>query len=52
MSRWHSQTLLKPTSNRQKSEIICEKHGSFLQSPNKHLSGNGCPKCKNSNSEK
>ena len=25
--------------------IICKKHGEFLQSPNKHLIGNGCPKC-------
>ena len=29
--------------------IICEKHGEFLQSPNAHLSGAGCPKCKNKN---
>lgn len=26
-------------------EIICNKHGVFLQSPNYHLSGKGCPKC-------
>jgi hypothetical protein len=25
--------------------IICPKHGPFLQSPNHHLSGNGCPGC-------
>ena len=25
--------------------IICEKHGEFLQIPNCHLSGNGCPEC-------
>lgn len=29
--------------------IICEKHGEFLQAPNAHLSGAGCPKCKNKN---
>ena len=29
--------------------IICEKHGEFLQTPNAHLSGAGCPKCKNKN---
>lgn len=25
--------------------IICESHGEFLQSPAKHLAGQGCPKC-------
>ena len=25
--------------------IICPEHGEFLQSPTKHLSGQGCPKC-------
>ncbi|MBP9886011.1 MAG: hypothetical protein KBF93_06925 [Leptospiraceae bacterium] len=25
--------------------IICEKHGEFLQIPNKHKSGQGCPAC-------
>lgn len=25
--------------------IICPKHGEFWQTPNKHLSGHGCPKC-------
>lgn len=28
-----------------KVEILCLKHGSFFQSPNQHLMGNGCPKC-------
>lgn len=31
-----------------KVDIICPKHGSFKQSPNKHLMGEGCPLCKNS----
>lgn len=26
-------------------EIICPKHGSFIQKPNYHLNGEGCPKC-------
>lgn len=26
--------------------IICKEHGNFNQSPNKHLSGRGCYKCK------
>lgn len=25
--------------------IICKKHGEFLQSPDSHLQGSGCPKC-------
>jgi predicted nucleic acid-binding Zn-ribbon protein len=26
-------------------EIICPEHGSFLQIPNRHLNGAGCPEC-------
>jgi len=29
--------------------IICPEHGSFYQSPNKHLLGRGCPLCKTKN---
>jgi len=32
--------------------IICPKHGEFLQMPNGHLSGQGCPKCNISHLEK
>lgn len=28
--------------------IQCHKHGEFLMSPNKHLSGEGCPQCNDS----
>lgn len=28
-----------------KVEIICSTHGTFLQSPDNHLAGHGCPKC-------
>ena len=31
--------------------IHCDKHGDFLQSPNNHLHGKGCPMCKNSMGE-
>lgn len=31
--------------------IICPIHGEFWQTPNMHLRGNGCPKCKNSKLE-
>ena len=30
---------------RTKIEIICKEHGSFFQSPNKHMQGRGCPTC-------
>jgi len=32
--------------------ITCKKHGDFAQTPNSHLSGSGCPKCKHSAGEK
>jgi len=32
-----------------KIKILCLEHGYFLQTPNKHLSGRGCPKCSNKN---
>lgn len=25
--------------------VVCPKHGEFLQTPNKHLMGQGCPTC-------
>ena len=31
--------------NSEKVEIICPIHGSFLQSPQAHLRGQGCDKC-------
>ena len=30
---------------KEKIEIICKIHGSFLQKPSNHLSGQGCPSC-------
>ena len=30
---------------RTKVKIVCKKHGSFLQTPQKHMSGRGCPTC-------
>jgi len=32
-------------------EIICEKHGSFFQTPKNHLKGSGCIFCKSSKGE-
>lgn len=31
--------------------ITCPEHGDYLQSPNDHISGNGCKKCKSSKGE-
>ena len=33
-------------NNKTKVCIICSKHGEFWQTPNSHLNGSGCPKCK------
>jgi hypothetical protein len=34
-----------------KIKIICPNHGVFEQTPNRHLMGDGCPKCKESKGE-
>ena len=31
--------------------IICKKHGEFLQTPDDHIRGHGCPRCKHSKGE-
>ena len=36
-------------NNKTKVLITCPKHGNFLQTPNKHLLGRGCPKCNREN---
>jgi hypothetical protein len=35
-----------------KVEIVCRKHGSFMQSPDRHLIGQSCPKCHASHGER
>jgi hypothetical protein len=37
--------------NKKKIVINCPKHGNFSQTPNNHLRGHGCPKCKLSKGE-
>lgn len=37
--------------NQVKVCIICREHGEFWQTPNSHLSGQGCPRCKAKNSK-
>ena len=38
-------------NNKTKIKINCLKHGEFLQTPNHHLKGVGCPSCKKSKGE-
>jgi hypothetical protein len=45
-------SLVIYTGNKNKVTIICPKHGKFEQKPNKHLSGNACPSCKESAGER
>lgn len=39
------------TNDKTKSTIICPIHGEFEQTPSNHLTGRGCPKCKQSHIE-
>lgn len=39
----YSETIY--TASREKVSIRCREHGLFLQTANKHLSGQGCPHC-------
>jgi len=38
-------SLSKYINNHTMIDIICQKHGSFKQSPQNHMTGQGCPKC-------
>jgi Zn finger protein HypA/HybF involved in hydrogenase expression len=38
-------------NGKEKVIINCRKHGDFLKTPQKHLAGQGCPKCKSSRGE-
>ncbi len=40
-------SLVEYTNNKTKIKIICPEHGMFEQQPNNHISGQGCPLCKN-----
>lgn len=39
-------------NNHTKLTITCPKHGDFVQTPNDHLDGCGCPRCKQSQLER
>jgi len=41
-------SLVKYELTSKKVKIVCVKHGIFEQTPEKHLSGRGCIKCRNS----
>ena len=45
-------SLVDYKTNKTKVKIICPLHGKFEQSPDNHLSGKGCSKCKESKGEK
>ena len=40
-------SLVDYINNKTKVRIICFEHGEFWQTPSKHISGQGCPKCAN-----
>ena len=42
---------VKYINNSTKVKIICSTHGMFLQTPNDHINGVGCPTCKSSKGE-
>lgn len=45
-------SLVKYKNTKTKVKIICPLHGKFEQNPDNHLSGRGCPICKESKGEK
>lgn len=38
-------SLVEYVDRRTKVTIVCPEHGEFAQTPNRHLSNHGCPKC-------
>lgn len=40
------------SNNRTKVEIVCKDHGVFLQAPDHHIRGRGCPSCAKTNRPK
>ena len=45
-------SLVEYINSKTKIKIICPKHGIFEQTPNSHLSNQGCPTCNESRGEK
>jgi Zn finger protein HypA/HybF involved in hydrogenase expression len=48
----YNYTLVDYIDSQTKIPIICKIHGIFLQTPNNHLCGKGCPKCSGKNLSK
>jgi ssDNA-binding Zn-finger/Zn-ribbon topoisomerase 1 len=46
---WYDYSKVVYVDAKTKVCIICPIHGEFWQTPDKHLSGQGCPKCANKN---
>ena len=42
---WYDYSHIDYRGNKIKVTIICPEHGPFLQTPNSHLNGTGCPDC-------
>lgn len=42
-------SLVEYTMSKKKVTILCKLHGAFQQNASRHLSGGGCPKCRNEN---
>lgn len=51
-NRKYNYSLVEYNNNSSKVKIICPTHGIFVQSPNKHLAGRGCPNCNSSKGER
>lgn len=47
----YNYSLVNYNNSHCKIKIICPKHGIFIQKPNSHLSGCGCPTCNTSKGE-
>lgn len=45
-------SLSEIDGTKNKTTIICPKHGDFIQSVDSHLRGHGCPRCNDSKGEK
>jgi hypothetical protein len=48
----YNYSLVNYVNNETKIKVICPEHGEFMQTPASHLSGSGCPKCRESKGEK
>ena len=45
-SRYDYSESVYGNNGKEPLKIICKQHGEFFQTPNEHLTGSGCPKCR------